>query len=210
LHYHALGLLSETDLRPFDQARTGTILGEGAAAVVLESETDARARGVRVLGEFLGSGCTTEAIGILEVRPDGDGVKRAIELALADSGLEPGQVGMIVAHGNGTRASDASEAQAIRRIFGQEPPPITAFKWAVGHTLAASATLDLVMALRALEQGLVPGIGALETLDPELAPLPVSHKARQMRGDIALVLSRGFGGMNVALLVKSARPGVTQ
>jgi 3-oxoacyl-(acyl-carrier-protein) synthase len=207
LHYHALGLLSETDLRPFDWDRTGTILGGGAAAVVLESETEARARGVHVLGEFLGYGCTTEAAGILEVRRDGDGVKRAIELALADAGLVPGQIGMIVAHGNGTRASDASEAQAIRCIFDQEPPPVTAFKWAVGHTLAASAGLDLVLALTALEQGVVPGIGTLATLDPELEPLPVSPDALQPRSDIALVISRGFCGMNVALLVKSASAG---
>jgi 3-oxoacyl-[acyl-carrier-protein] synthase-1 len=204
LHYHRLGLLSEESLRPFDQARAGTVFGEGGAALLLEREADARARGARVLGEFLGSGCATEATGIVEVRPDGDGVKRAIELALADAQLTPGQVGLIVAHGNGTRASDASEARAIREIFGADPPPVTAFKWAVGHAIAASGALDLVLAMTALEHRVVPGIATLESPDPELMPLPVSRDPRQPRHDIALVISRGFGGMNVALLIKAA------
>ena len=170
---------------------------------MLEKEPDARARQARVRGEFLGSGCTTEATGILAVRPDGDGLSRAITLALADANLQPDQVGLVVAHGNGTLASDASEAMAIRRVFGENPPPVTAFKWAVGHTLAASGALDVVLALTALEQGVVPGIATLECLDPELAPLPVSREPQRPRSDIALVLNRGFGGMNVALVVRA-------
>jgi 3-oxoacyl-[acyl-carrier-protein] synthase-1 len=138
----------------------------------------------------------------LAVRPDGDGVKRAIESALADAELSPEHVGLIVAHGNGTRASDASEAKAIRGVFGANPPPVTSFKWAVGHTIAASGILDLVLALRALEEKVAPGIGTLECLDADLAPFPVSRTAQEPRSDIALVLCRGFGGMNVALVVR--------
>ena len=111
LHYHRLGLLAEDGLRPFDRERSGTVFGEGAAAVVLETAAAAEARQATVLGEFLGAGCVTEGTGILDVRPDGDGVKRAIELALADAGVTREQVSLIVAHGNGTRASDASEAE---------------------------------------------------------------------------------------------------
>jgi 3-oxoacyl-[acyl-carrier-protein] synthase I len=203
LYYHQAGLLSQDALRPFDRGRTGTILGEGAASVVLEKESDARARQARVWGEFLGSGCTTEAAGILAVRPDGDGLSRAIELALADANLQPGRVGLVVAHGNGTVASDASEAIAIRRVFGEDPPPVVAFKWAIGHTLAASGALDVALALATLERGVVPGIATLEYLDPELAPLPVSREPQCPRSDIALVLNRGFGGMNVALVVRA-------
>jgi 3-oxoacyl-[acyl-carrier-protein] synthase-1 len=201
-HYQRLGLLSQDSLKPFDAARSGTVFGEGAASVVLEKEEDARARGASVRGEFLGSGCTTEATGIVELRPDGDGVRRAIELAFADAEITPGDVGMIVAHGNGTRASDASEAAAIRREFGEAPPPVTAFKWVLGHTIAASGALDLIMALTALEQRVVPGIGTLEDLDPELAPFPVSRTPQKPRSDIALLISRGFGGMNVATVVR--------
>jgi 3-oxoacyl-[acyl-carrier-protein] synthase I len=204
LHYHRLGLLTQDMVRPFDRGRTGTILGEGAASIVLEKEADAQARQARVLGEFLGSGCTTEATGVVEVRPDGDGLSRAIELALAEAELAPGRIGLVVAHGNGTRISDATEVMAIRRVFGEHPPPVTAFKWAIGHAIAASGALDLVLALTALERGVVPGIGTLDCLDPELAPFPVSRAPQTPRSDIALVLSRGFGGMNVALVVQAA------
>ena len=134
---------------------------------------------------------------------------RAIELALAAAKLRPEGVGMVVAHGNGTAASDASEARAIRRVFGDRPPPVTAFKWAVGHTIAASGTLDLVLALTALEQGVVPGIATLEHLDPEIAPLPVSREPQSPRSNVALVLNRGFGGMNVALVVRAGETAVT-
>jgi 3-oxoacyl-[acyl-carrier-protein] synthase-1 len=150
LHYQNVGLLAPEALRPFDRARAGTIFGEGAGAVMLEAAEAAQARGSAVLGELLGSGCVSEATGILDVRPDGDGLVRSITLALQEAGVSPGTVGMVVAHGNGTRASDASEAAALRRVFAGTPPPMTSFKWAFGHSVAASAALDLVMALKAL------------------------------------------------------------
>jgi 3-oxoacyl-[acyl-carrier-protein] synthase-1 len=202
-HYQRLGLMSNDTLRPFDQNRSGTIFGEGAASVILEKEPDAAARNARVLGEYLGSGCITEATGILEVRPDGDGLARAIRVALDDAHLSPGAIGMIVAHGNGTRTSDASEAAAIRTVFGGSPPPVTGFKWALGHTIAASGIMDVILALAALRQNTVPGIPTLETLDPALAFLPVSRNPQTPRNDTALVLCRGFGGMNVAVVVRA-------
>lgn len=202
-NYHQLGLLARDTLRPFDRNRSGTVLGEGAAALVLEKVSDAKARGANVLGEFLGSGCVTEASGIVDIRPDGDGVGRAIQLALADAGIPASDVGLIVAHGNGTRASDASEAAAILRVFGSTPPPVTGFKWAVGHLIAASGALDLVLTLRALHERVAPGIATLNTVDPDFATLLVTAKPQTPRSDIALVLCRGFGGMNVALLVRA-------
>jgi 3-oxoacyl-[acyl-carrier-protein] synthase I len=205
LHYNNLGLLAPEVLRPFDRSRRGTVFGEGAAAVLLETAAAAQARGAEILGEVLGSGCVSEATGILDVLPDGDGLARAIELALKASGLAPAAIGMVVAHGNGTRASDASEAAALRRVFASTLPPITSFKWAFGHTIAASAALDLVMALQALREGVVPGIATLNELDPALAPLPVSAHPQQPRSDLALVCSRGFAGMNVALIVRAGR-----
>ena len=203
--YHKLGLLSPDALRPFDRGRSGTIFGEGAAALMLEKFDDAQARGATVLGEFLGHGCVTEATGVVDLRPDGDGPARAIALALADEGIAASDVGMIVAHGNGTRASDASEAKGILRAFGGNPPPVTAFKWCVGHSLAASGILDLVIALEALKQAVVPGIPTLNSVDAEFSTLPVSRETQKPRSDIALVLCRGFGGMNVALIVRAAK-----
>jgi 3-oxoacyl-[acyl-carrier-protein] synthase-1 len=206
LYYHRLGLLTQDTLRPFDRERSGTVFGEGAAAVVLEPAAAAEARHAPILGEFLGSGCVSEGTGIVDVRPDGDGVKRAIELALAEAGITPDQVSLIVAHGNGTRASDASEAVAILSVFGKRPPPVTAFKWAFGHLIAGSGILDVVMALIALRKGVAPGIPTLRSLDPELAPLPVSAAPQQLSGEIAVVLCRGFGGMNTALVLRAASP----
>jgi 3-oxoacyl-[acyl-carrier-protein] synthase I len=202
-HYHRLGLESPDALQPFDQKRSGTVFGEGAAAVMLEKIADAESRQAEIFGEFLGSGCTTEATGVLDLRQDGDGLSRAIEIALADAGVTPDAVGMVVAHGNGTRASDASEVQALRRVFGEAMPPVTGFKWAFGHLIAASGVLDLVLALNALKQLIVPGIPALNALDPEFGNFPVSRLPQHPRSDIALVLCRGFGGMNVALLVRA-------
>ena len=112
-------------------------------------------------------------------------------------------MGLIVAHGNGTRASDASEAAAILRIFDNRPPPVTGFKWAVGHLIAASGALDLVLTLRALREKIAPGIATLNVVDPQFNTLPVSAKSQTPRSDIALVICRGFGGMNVALLVRA-------
>jgi 3-oxoacyl-[acyl-carrier-protein] synthase-1 len=204
LYYQQLGLLSAEGLWPFDARRSGSLLGEGAAALVLETETAAAARHARVFGEFLGSGCTTEAQGLLAIRADGDGLAGAIALALDDAGMRPAEVGMIVAHGSGTRQSDASEAAAIRRVFGATAPPVTAFKWAFGHPLAASGILDSVLALVALRHGVVPGVATLRELDPDLGDLPVSARPQAPRSDVALVLNRGFGGSNTALVLRAA------
>lgn len=203
LYYHSLGLLSADTLRPFDRHHGGTILGEGAASVMLEAEEDAKARGAAVLGTFLGSGCVSEATGMIAVSPDGDGVSRAIQLALADAAVSPDEIGMIVAHGNGNPASDASEIAGIRRVFGERIPPVTAFKWLYGHLIAVSGAIDLVMTLLALRQQIVPGIATFDALDPEFAPFPVSAAPQKPRSDIALILCRGFGGMNVALIVRA-------
>lgn len=204
LVYHQLGLLSADGLWPFDARRSGSVLGEGAAALVLETEAAATARGAHVIGEFLGSGCASDAEGLLAIRPDGDGLAGAIIMALDDAGIRPAEVGMIVAHGSGTRQSDASEAAAIHQAFGATVPPVTAFKWASGHPLAASGTLDAVLALVALRRGVVPGVATLRQLDPDLGALPVSAGPQAPRGDVALVLNRGFGGSNTALLFRAA------
>jgi len=204
LYFHALGLLAADTIRPFDSARSGTLLGEGAAALVLETAAAARARGAKVRGEFLGSACVAEGEGLLSIRTDGDGLVRAIVLALEEAEIGPADVGMIVAHGNGTPPSDASEASAIRHIFGTKPPPTTAFKWAFGHLLAASGILDTVLALDSLRHGDVPGIATLRELDPACATLAVSTTAQPPRSGVALVLGRGFAGTNAALLLRAS------
>jgi 3-oxoacyl-[acyl-carrier-protein] synthase-1 len=204
LYYHSVGLVTEGALRPFDAGRSGTAMGEGAGALVLETAQSAAARGAAVLGEILGGGSASEGEGLLPIRDDGDGLARAIAIAIDGAGLRAGDVGMVVAHGNGTRAGDASEARALQAVFGAAPPPVTAFKWALGHLLAASGIVELVVGLAALRERTVPGIAALQRVDPACAALPVSRSAQTPRSDVALVLSRGFGGTNAALVVRAA------
>ena len=204
LYYPRVGLVSSGTLRPFDARHDGCLFGEGAAALMLETEASASSRNAAVLGEVLGGALVTEAEGLLAIRDDGDGVARAIEQALADAKLRPQDVGMIVAHGNGTPQSDRSEAAALRAVFGAAMPPVTAFKWAFGHLVAAAGILDAVLALHALKQRVVPGITTLGSLDPQCAGLAVSASPQAPRSDVALVISRGFGGTNAALLVRSA------
>jgi 3-oxoacyl-[acyl-carrier-protein] synthase-1 len=179
-------------------------MGEGAAALVLETEQSAAARGAAVLGEILGGGSASEGEGLLPIRDDGDGLARAIAIAIDGAGLRAGDVGMVVAHGNGTGAGDASEARALQAVFGAAPPPVTAFKWALGHLLAASGIVELVVALAALRERTVPGIATLQRVDPACAALPVSRSPQAPRSDVALILSRGFGGTNAALVVRAA------
>jgi len=204
LYYDAVGLLGEDAVRPFDAARSGCLLGEGAAALVIECDAAAESRSPPALGEILGVGSVSEGEGLLPVRKDGDGVARAIAAALEDAGIEPADIGVIAAHGNGTVDGDASEAAGICRLFGPEPPPITAFKWAFGHTVAAAGLLDCAVCLCALREGEVPGIATLRTVDPALGELPVSARAQRPRSDIALVLARGFGGLNGAVVLRVA------
>jgi 3-oxoacyl-[acyl-carrier-protein] synthase-1 len=207
LYYHDVGLLAKDTIRPFDARRDGSLFGEGAAAVALDTEPSARSRNAAILGEVLGGGSASDAQGLLAIREDGDGLARAIALALEDAGVEPSEIGMIAAHGNGTRQSDASEAAAIRKIFGAAPggaPPVTAFKWAFGHLIAAAGILEAVLALAALRRQVVPGVATFGALDPDCTGVPVSAQPQRPRSNVALILCRGFAGTNAALLLRAA------
>jgi 3-oxoacyl-[acyl-carrier-protein] synthase-1 len=203
LYYHGCGLLSPGTLRPFDQARDGSVFGEGAGALALETEASANARDARVVGEVLGGSYVTEGAGLLSIRDDGDGVARAIEAALADAGIDASDVGMVVAHGNGTSLSDASEAAGLRRVFGDRSPPVTAFKWAIGHLIAAAGIVEATLALAALRAKRVPGIATLDRVDDACAGIAVSREAQAPKSDVALVLCRGFAATDAALLVRA-------
>ena len=205
LYLASAGLIAKDRLRPFDKRHDGYLLGEGAASLVLETETSAQERGVAVLGEYLGGGDAAEGDGLFSLRSDGDGLSRAIEFALTDAQLTPADVGMIVAHGDGTHDSDASEAAALLEIFGFEMPPVTGFKWAVGHSIAAAGLLDLAVGLQACRRQVVPGIATLEQLADPCLGLNVSRQTRVPRSDVVLVLCRGFGGTNAAVLLRAIR-----
>jgi 3-oxoacyl-[acyl-carrier-protein] synthase-1 len=205
LYLNRVGLVSHDLLRPFDARHNGCLLGEGAASLVLETEVSACERGATVLGEYLGGGNASEGEGIFDVREDGDGLSRAIECALDDAGLKPADVGMIVAHANGTQGSDRSEAAALLRVFGADMPPVTGFKWSIGHLFAASGAVDVALGLEACRRNVVPGIATLDQLASSCAGLNVSKQNRPARSDVVLVLCRGFAGTNAAVLLRAAR-----
>jgi 3-oxoacyl-[acyl-carrier-protein] synthase-1 len=203
IYYHRLGLLASEALLPFDARRDGSLFGEGAGALFLETEASATRRNAPVLGEILGGGHACEAQGLIAIRDDGDGVVRAIRQALDDAGIAAADVGMIVAHGNGVRQSDSSEAAAIGAVFGAKAPPVTAFKWTIGHLIAAAGIVETTIAIEALRRGVVPGIATLEQPDFDCAGLPISTAPQEPRSNIALVLCRGFAGTDAALLVRA-------
>ena len=156
-----------------------------------------------MLGEVLGGGYVSEGCGLLAIDDDGDGVARAIDAALADAGMRASDIGMIVAHGNGTAQSDASEARALRRIFGGACPPVTAFKWAIGHLIAAAGIVETTLALAALRARRVPGVATFEAPDEACEGIAVSRDDQRPRGDVALILCRGFASTDAALIVRA-------
>lgn len=205
VYYSSLGLLTAGELRPFDERHDGTVLGEGAAAMVLETRESALSRNAGILGEVLAVGCSSEAGGLLPLRRDGDGLARAIEAALSLADIDCSEIGAIFAHGNGTPNSDDSEAAAIERVIGPSPPPVTSFKWAIGHTLAGAAMIEAVLAVSSMRRGEVSGIATFDTPAPACANLSVSRETQIPRSDVALVLSRGFGSLSTATVVRAPR-----
>lgn len=204
LYLDRVGLVTKSNvLRPFDQRHDGCLLGEGAGAMVLETEASANARGAKILGEYLGGADMAEGETLFGIRGDGDGLARAIEAALHDAGLQAADVGMIVAHGNGTPGSDASEAAALSRVFGSDMPPVTGFKWAAGHLFAAAGMLDAVVGFEALRRRVVPGIANFEQAATGCEFINVSAASQTPRSDVVLIVSRGFAGTNAAVLLRA-------
>ena len=199
-YYGSSGLLSRTGLRPFDAAHDGTVLGEGAGALVLETLEGARERGATIHGEILGSGISADGRGVLSIRGDGDGVARAIRGALGSAGMKPDAIGMITTHGNGTPASDVSEAKALGEVFATDTLPATGFKWSLGHTVAASGVIESILSLLCLKDGVVPGIPTLRKKAHGCRAVHVSVEAQSSRAPTALVVTRGFAGLNSCLV----------
>lgn len=201
-YYEKLGVVSNRHLKPFDDDRDGTILAEGAAALVLESEASVNARTATCYGEIIGGGSASEAAGLFSLESDGHHLIELISRSLDVAGLRPENVGMVVAHGNGNSKSDDSEAQAIKNVFAKVP--VTAFKWSMGHTLCASGVLDAVMTTYGLQAQCVPGIANLQKIAPSCEGLTVSpsHQTLQ-RNSYAVMINRGFSSMNACLVIKA-------
>lgn len=203
-YYDKLGVISHNDLKPFDEQHNGTILAEGAAAMVLESERSAQERGARCFGEVLGGKSTSEAQGLFTLDETGTPLADLVDSAIKDHQIDKDDIGMVVAHGNGNVKSDVSEARAIQSLFTDEIP-VTGFKWSMGHTVCASGLIDAVMASYALRERIVPGIANLSKPAPECTSLQLSSSHQDMTStqNTALILNRGFSSMNACLFIKS-------
>lgn len=185
--------------RPFSADRTGFVIGEGAAVLVLESAESARARGARAHAELRGFGRTSDAYHVTMPHPDGRGAAAAMVRALRSSDATPGDVGSVNAHGTSTTLNDHVEAVAIREALGDAAPPVTAIKAITGHTLGAAGAIEAVATVQTITSGLVPPILNLDEVDPGIDLDLVRDVARPVRPALALTNSFAFGGHNVVL-----------
>lgn len=204
-YYERLGLLSAQHLKPFDRAHDGTILAEGAAALVLESEASAKARGATTYAELTGGFARTEGSGLFSIEASGDALTEVLYQTLATQHITADDLAFIVAHGNGNPKSDISEAHAINRIQGEARVPVTGFKWAMGHTLCSSGLMDAALAAKALKTRTLPGIANLDTPAKACEDLNLLTKSQELDNQAkhALLINRGFGSMNVAVTMKA-------
>ncbi|MHB1980801.1 MAG: beta-ketoacyl-ACP synthase II [Sulfobacillus sp.] len=189
--------------RPFDQARDGFVMGEGAGCLVMEELEAALARHAPIYGEIVGYGQSSDAHHLVEPRPDGKGALLAMQRALADADLTPADVDYINAHATSTPKGDAGEARAIATLFGADggQVSVSSTKSMTGHLLGAAGVVELLFSLLAIRDQVVPPTINLSQPDADihLDLVPNVAKARQVR--VALSNSFGFGGHNVSLVV---------
>jgi 3-oxoacyl-[acyl-carrier-protein] synthase II len=186
--------------RPFDADRDGFVMGEGAAVLVLEELEHARGRGATILAELAGYGVSSDAYHVTE--PDPKGQARAMQLALADAGLEATAVDYINAHASSTEVGDKTETAAIKLALGDETAsstPISSIKGATGHCLGAAGAIEAAATVLALRDQIIPPTINYETADPACDLDYVPNIARQHNLAVALSNSFGFGGHNAAL-----------
>ncbi|RFU22114.1 beta-ketoacyl-[acyl-carrier-protein] synthase family protein [Geodermatophilus marinus] len=192
--------------RPFDKARDGFVLGEGAGALVLERADAARARGAQVHARLAGAGGTADGYDLVAPHPEGEGAGRAIAAAVRDAGLAPADIGHVNAHATSTPVGDTAEAAAIRDTIG-EHVLVTATKSQTGHLLGAAGALESVFTVLALRDQLVPATANLDDPDDDAAVQAldiVRREPRRASFSAAVNDSFGFGGHNIALVFTTA------
>ena len=201
--FNSLMILDREPCRPFDATRNGLNLGEGAAYLVLESEESARRRGVKAQALLSGYGNACDAFHQTASSPDGKGAYRAMKEALELAGLQPSDVNYINAHGTGTPNNDASESQAMMRLFGDKMPPVSSTKPFTGHTTSASGSIEAVFCILALQHGFLP-VNLNWSQPMEDGIKPVNQPEKKALNHV-LCNAFGFGGNDSSLLISSAK-----
>ncbi|MFF4601530.1 beta-ketoacyl-[acyl-carrier-protein] synthase family protein [Streptomyces sp. NPDC001339] len=204
--FHQMHALSQrTDAphlasRPFDVDRDGFVLSEGAAVLVLERPQHALRRGADPRARLCGHACTSDAYHPVAPHPEGTGVEHALRTALEGAGLEPGDIGHINAHGTSTPTGDVAEARALQRVFGPEPPPVTAPKSILGHALGAAGAIEAALTVLTQQHQLIPPTANLLHQDPDCELDIVTQAPRAAAFGAAISNSFGFGGQNTVLV----------
>lgn len=192
--------------RPFDTARDGFVMGEGAGILVLEDYDKAKARGAKIYAEIVGFGATSDAYHITAPHPEGEETFRCMQMAMEHAGVKPSEVGYVNAHGTSTPLGDIGETKAIKRAFGEHAKNlmVSSTKSMTGHLLGAAGGIESVFCAMALYEGIIPPTINLENQDPECDLNYVPNKAVKAQVNYALNNSFGFGGTNSSLLFKKA------
>jgi 3-oxoacyl-[acyl-carrier-protein] synthase II len=189
--------------RPWDIARDGFVMGEGAGIMILEELEFARARGAKILAEIVGYGMSGDAYHITQPAPEHEGGFRVMQNALRDAKLKPTDIGYVNAHGTSTPIGDALEAHAIRNFFGEYRVPVSSTKSMTGHLLGGAGGLEAGITVLALRDQILPPTINLENQEPETSAMDfVPNLARKASFEYALSNSFGFGGTNGALIFK--------
>ena len=203
--WDALRVISPDTCKPFDLNRKGMILGEGAGILLLENLENAKKRNATIYGEIVGVGMSADAGHI--TRPDKEGIKLAIEIALNDAEILPEQLSHINAHGTGTQTNDLAEAQVIREIFGDNAKniPVTATKSLHGHGLGATSAFEAILTVLSLYNSVIPPTANTHEVDPDYEIDLVTDKSRAKQMEFAISNSFAFGGLNSVIVFKMYR-----
>ncbi len=190
--------------QPFDKNRDGLVMGEGAAVLMLERESHAKARGANILAELAGYGATADAYHVTAPQETGVGGAAAMVMAIESAQANVGDVGYINAHGTGTHLNDQSETRAVKAAFGElaYKTPISSTKSMTGHMMGATGALEAIFCVKAVREGILPPTIHYETPDPECDLDYIPNKAREKKINLAISNAFGFGGHNAVLAIR--------
>ena len=185
---------------PFDEARDGFVIGEGGGALILETESHAKARGAKIYGELLACGNTSDAYHVTAPQPEGRGAKACMEQALKEANLKPSDIGYVNAHGTSTPKGDEVETGAIKEVFKDNLPFVSSTKGATGHMMGAGGVTEVISCIKAVETGIIPPTINLKN------PIPcgidfVANKSKKAEIKYAMSNAFGFGGQNSSIIV---------
>jgi 3-oxoacyl-[acyl-carrier-protein] synthase II len=190
--------------RPFDVDRDGFVMGEGSAVLILEEWGHAEDRGAEIIGELMGGASNADAHHITAPSPGGVGAAACMQLALADAGLEPSDVGHVNAHGTSTPLNDAAEAEAITKVFGPYGVPVVSTKGITGHALGAAGALEAAAAVMAIRNACIPPTANTVNVDPDFEIDLVIGTGREWEPGPVISNNFGFGGHNGSIVIGPA------